>query len=160
MLSVGLGCEYTEPKRIAEVTRMSGRPAEWFYIQENGGTRLSIEHGKTEVRRLLREIRSSAVRVSVGLSDLVVGAECGGSDGTSGLAGNPVVGAFFDRLVDAGGTAIFEETVEMIGLRKILEQRAASESALKQLTSAYDKAVQYCQAVRQCSVSPETLRVV
>jgi altronate dehydratase large subunit len=154
VLAVGLGCEYTQPKRIAEVTQESGRPAEWFYIQENGGTRLSIERGKATVRSLLRRIQSSAKTVPMTLSDLVVGAECGGSDGTSGLAGNPVVGSFFDRLVDSGGTAIFEETVEMIGLRQVLQRRAASPTASNQLSAAYDKAVRYCQAVRQYSVSP------
>jgi altronate dehydratase large subunit len=64
------------------------------------------------------------------------------------------VGAFFDRLVDAGGTALFEETVEMIGLKEILKQRAATESARRQLESAYNKAVRYCQGVRQYSISP------
>jgi altronate dehydratase large subunit len=154
VLAVGLGCEYTQPKRIAEVTQESGRPADWFYIQENGGTRSSIERGKAAVRSLLQRIRSSAKRVPMNLSDLVVGAECGGSDGTSGLAGNPVVGSFFDRLVDSGGTAIFEETVEMIGLRHVLQRRAASPTASDELSAAYDKAVRYCQAVHQYSVSP------
>lgn len=88
------------------------------------------------------------------LSDLTVGCECGGSDATSGLAGNPVVGVFFDKLVDAGGRAVFEEIVEMIGLRDILAVRAASEEARAQLTAAYDKAVAYCQSVRQFSASP------
>ena len=40
---------------------------------------------------------------------------CGGSDYTSGLAGNVVVGRFYDWLTDQGGTAIFEEIVEAIG---------------------------------------------
>jgi altronate hydrolase len=88
------------------------------------------------------------------MADLTVGAECGGSDGTSGLAGNPVVGAFFDRLVDRGGRAIFEETVEMIGLREILRLRAATTQAEAALMAAYDKAVRYCRAVRQYSVAP------
>jgi len=154
VLSVGLGCEYTQPQKIAEVARASGRPADWFYIQESGGTRSSVERGKMTVRNLREQIRSAAITVPMTFSDLVVGAECGGSDGTSGLAGNPVVGAFFDRLVDYGGTAIFEETVEMIGLPHILQRRAASEAAAAELASAYDKAVRYCQAVRQYSVSP------
>ena len=88
------------------------------------------------------------------LADLTVGCECGGSDGTSGLAGNPVVGAFFDLLVDAGGRAIFEETVEMIGLREHLLARAANAAAKQQLAVAYDKAERYCRSVRQWSVSP------
>jgi altronate hydrolase len=88
------------------------------------------------------------------LADLTVGCECGGSDGTSGLAGNPTVGAFFDSLVDAGGRAIFEETVEMIGLREYLLARAAGAGARQQLAAAYEKAERYCKSVRQWSVSP------
>jgi altronate hydrolase len=88
------------------------------------------------------------------VADLVIGAECGGSDGTSGLAGNPAVGRVFDLLVDQGGTAIFEEVVEMIGLRSVLLERAASPQAARELAAAYDKAESYCRAVRQYSVSP------
>lgn len=153
VLSIGLGCEYTQPERIADVARLSGRPAEAFFIQEHGGTVTSITHGK----QLLSRIRSRAAdapRVEMSWSDLVVGAECGGSDATSGLAGNPVVGRFFDGLVDQGGTAIFEETVEMIGLRAILSHRAADAAARNQIEKAYDKAEEYCHSVRQYSISP------
>jgi len=65
-----------------------------------------------------------------------------------------VVGAFFDLLVDRGGSAIFEEIVEMIGLRHILDARAASPQARTQLLAAYDKAEHYCREVRQYSVAP------
>jgi altronate hydrolase len=90
----------------------------------------------------------------MGLEDLTVGAECGGSDGTSGLSGNPVVGRFFDHLVDRGGRAVFEEVVEMIGLREVLQARAANEAVAKELDETYSKAEAYCKAVRQYSVSP------
>src|SRR5581483_686650 len=153
VLAVGLGCEYTRPDRIAEVVRESGRPAEWFRIQEAGGTRSSVERGKQIVTNLKSQI-ATAPRVQMSLADLVVGCECGGSDGTSGLAGNPVVGAFFDQLVDAGGSAIFEESVEMIGLKQIMLDRAASDEARVQLDHAYEKAVRYCRDVRQWSASP------
>lgn len=154
VLAVGLGCEYTQPKKIAEVVEQSGRPARWFYIQQAGGTRASVERGKQIIAELRKRIDEETERVEMTLADLTVGCECGGSDGTSGLAGNPVVGAFFDLLVDAGGRAIFEETVEMIGLRDIITERAASTGAREQLGAAYDKAVSYCRAVRQYSVSP------
>jgi altronate hydrolase len=154
VLAVGLGCEWTQPQRLATVVRESGRPAENFFIQDAGGTTKSIEKGKEIVRRLRAEIRDNTPRVPMTFSDLVVGCECGGSDGTSGLAGNPVVGAFFDRLVDAGGTAVFEEIVEMIGLKTILLDRAETPRASQELTEVYDKAVKYCQQVRQYSVSP------
>lgn len=154
VLSIGLGCEYTRPASIAEVARHSGRPAEGFYIQEHGGTRASIAHGKSLLKRLRAEMESTQQRVPMTWSDLTIGAECGGSDGTSGLAGNPTVGHFFDLLVDAGGTAVFEETVEMIGLRPTIVARAASPSVAETLARTYDKAEAYCKAVRQYSVSP------
>lgn len=154
VLAVGLGCEYTQPAMIAEVVRDSGRPAEWFYIQDAGGTTASIARGRVLVQAMRKMISASVPRVPLTLADLTIGSECGGSDGTSGLAGNPVVGRFFDSLVDAGGTAIFEETVEMIGLRETMINRAASHEAANQLSHAYDKAVRYCQSVKQYSISP------
>ena len=154
VLSVGLGCEYTQPEKIADAVRASGRPAEWFFIQQAGGTRTSVAKGKEIVARLRAQIRKETPRVPMTLANLTVGCECGGSDGTSGLAGNPAVGAFFDRLVDAGGRAVFEETVEMIGLREHMLARAANPEARQQLAKAYDKAERYCRSVRQWSVSP------
>ncbi|MCU0787355.1 MAG: UxaA family hydrolase [Verrucomicrobia bacterium] len=153
VLSVGLGCEYTQPGKIAEAVRESGRPAEHFFIQDNQGTTRSIEKGKAIVSGL-RDALSRVERVPMTSADLVVGCECGGSDGTSGLAGNPVVGRLFDRLVDAGGSAVFEETVEMIGLKDLLMSRAVDEAVRASLAATYDKAMRYCQDVRQWSASP------
>ena len=152
-LAVGLGCEYTQPWKLADAVVASGRPAEWFYIQDAGGTNPGIARGKTALASLRARI-ADAQKVPMSWSDLTIGAECGGSDGTSGLAGNPVVGKCFDLVVDRGGSAVFEEVVEMIGLRDVLRSRAASSYACQQLESAYEKAEEYCRAVRQYSISP------
>lgn len=154
VLAVGLGCEYTRPDKLTEAIAITGRPIDWFYIQKEGGTRSSIDKGKSIVRAMREKIAREVPRVEMGLKDLTVGCECGGSDGTSGLAGNPVVGAFFDQLVDAGGNAIFEESVEMIGLKPVMLARSANEDAKTQIDQAYEKAVRYCQQVRQYSVAP------
>ena len=153
VLAVGLGCEYTQAVRIAEKVRESGRLADSFLIQGSGGTRTSIERGKEWIRNASRELARSP-RCPMTAADLVVGCECGGSDSTSGLAGNPVAGRCFDRLVDAGGVAVFEELVEMIGLKSQLVARAASPRVARELEAAYDKAAAYCRAVRQYSASP------
>ncbi|WOO39768.1 UxaA family hydrolase [Rubellicoccus peritrichatus] len=153
ILSVGLGCEYTQPGKIADVVRESGRPAESFFIQENGGTSKSIAKGKEIVNELKAKIARIS-QVEMKPADLVVGCECGGSDATSGLAGNPVVGSFFDKLVDAGGTAVFEEIVELIGLKEILLDRAVNDEAKQAVDYAYEKAMRYCQSVQQWSASP------
>ncbi|MCP5095741.1 MAG: UxaA family hydrolase [Chloroflexi bacterium] len=154
VLAVGLGCEYTRPDKIAEVVQQSGRPASWFTIQQAGGTAKSMVKGKAILAELRYQIAETAVCVPMTLADLVVGAECGGSDATSGIAGNPVVGAFYDLLVDQGGTAIFEEIVEMLGLKSIMLDRAATPDARTQLAVTYDKAEWYCKEVRQYSVAP------
>ena len=154
VLAVGLGCEYTQPKRLAEVVAQSGRPSEWFFIQDQGGTRSSIEEGKRRLAGLREQSAAVTQRVEMGLADLTIGCECGGSDATSGLAGNPAVGAFYDRLVDAGGTAVFEEIVEAIGCRDWLVGRGVDEAARESLAATYDKAENYCRSVRQWSASP------
>ncbi len=153
VLAVGLGCEYVQPEQLAARVRESGRAADWFYIQESGGTTASIEKGKRIVARLRGDM-AAVPRVEMTLADLVIGSECGGSDATSGIAGNPAVGRAFDKLVDQGGTAIFEEIVEMIGLREAILDRAAGDEAREQLAAAYDKAEDYCRSVRQYSISP------
>ncbi len=154
VLAVGLGCEYIQPRRIAELVRESGRPAEWFYIQDTSGTAESVRKAREIVEGFRTRLSEGRRDVSMGWADLVVGAECGGSDATSGLAANPAVGRFFDLLVDAGGTAVWEEIVEMIGLRDVLAERAASEASRLQITAAYDKMEEYCRSVRQYAVSP------
>ncbi|ETP72571.1 altronate dehydratase [Lachnospiraceae bacterium JC7] len=153
VLSVGLGCEYIQPEWLSDIAEKEGKPNSWMFIQKEGGTNRTIEKGVSWVRETLAKLADTE-RVEMKLSDLVIGAECGGSDYTSGLAGNVVVGRFFDKLVELGGTAIFEEIVEAIGLGDLLEQRAANAEAAKEIKYTYEKALDYCKSVRQYSVSP------
>lgn len=153
VLAVGLGCEYVQPEWLADIALKEGKPAHWLFIQKEGGTQPSVRKGTAWVAQALEQLKNTP-RVPMTLADLVIGAECGGSDYTSGLAGNVVVGRLFDMLVDAGGTAIFEEIVEAIGLDQLLVSRAASEQAARELRYTYDKALDYCKSVRQYSVSP------
>ncbi len=153
VLAVGLGCEYMQPEWLAKIAAEEEKPADWFFIQNEGGTQKAIDRGLKWIDRTLEELKHTP-RIEMGFSDLVIGAECGGSDYTSGLAGNVVVGRFFDRLVDAGGSAVFEEIVEAIGLDWFLTSRAADEKARAELQHTYDKALDYCKHARQYSISP------
>lgn len=153
VLAVGLGCEYVQPEWLADIAEKEGKPAAWMFIQQEGGTNKSIEKGIAWIRTAVEELRHTP-RVPMNFSELVIGAECGGSDFTSGLAGNVVVGRFFDALVDASGTVIFEEIVEAIGLGEQLLSRAANKQAEKEIQFTYDKALAYCRHVRQYSISP------
>ena len=81
VLAVGLGCEYTQADRLAKVAKEHGRTAQYFYIQESGGTAESIKKGVKIVAQMLDELKNTP-RVTMGFKDLTVGAECGGSDFT------------------------------------------------------------------------------
>jgi altronate dehydratase large subunit len=153
VVAVGLGCEYVQPEWLAKIAEDEDKPASWLFIQQEGGTTKSIDKGLSLVKDALKKLEQTPL-ADMTMADLVIGAECGGSDYTSGLAGNVVVGRFYDWLVDNGGTAIFEEIVEAVGLDKLLIERAANEQAAKELRYTYDKALDYCKSVRQYSVSP------
>lgn len=153
VLAVGLGCEYVQPEWLSKIADEEGKEADWMFIQDVGGTRSAVAQGIASVKAMLETLKQTP-RVEMGFSDLIIGAECGGSDYTSGLAGNVVVGRFFDQLVDQGGTAIFEEIVEAIGLSDLLISRAVDETAAEELKFTYEKALDYCRSVRQYSVSP------
>lgn len=131
VLFVGLGCETVPTRKIFESVRESGKPAECLIIQEEGGTLRTIEKGVRMLQKMMEEYESRQVEVD--LSAVTVAIECGGSDTTSGIASNPVVGYVADKLVDVGATVVFSETTEIIGAEHILARRAVNEEVAKKL---------------------------
>lgn len=66
------------------------------------------------------------------LAKLVIGLECGGSDGFSGISANPAIGHTSDILVSLGGTVILAEFPELCGVEQELSDRCVDEeTALK-----------------------------
>src|SRR5438046_7531546 len=63
----------------------------------------------------------------------MVGLQCGGADGYSGISANPALGAAVDRLVRHGGTAILSETPEIYGAEHLLTRRAVSREVGEKL---------------------------
>jgi altronate dehydratase large subunit len=139
---VSLGCESFDRVALERVIRDSGRPVITITIQNAGGTAASIATGRafvTEQAPLL----AAAPTVPMAVSELVVGTVCGGSDGTSGITGNPAAGIAFDKLVAAGAACIFEETGELIGCEGIMAARAATPELAVELTRSVEKAARY-----------------
>ncbi len=73
------------------------------------------------------EVMRNDKRTQVPLSLLRIGLKCGGSDGFSGITANPLLGAFSDFLVAAGGTTVLTEVPEMFGAENILMERAENQ---------------------------------
>lgn len=123
---VGLGCETMRPHELAERMRsLSGKPVYDITIQEEGGSSAAVERGRALVKELVANA-ANATTSEMGLGDLVLGTNCGGSDATSGIAANPTIGFVSDTVVDEGGTVFLGETTELIGTEHILARRAAS----------------------------------
>jgi altronate hydrolase len=72
-------------------------------------------------------------RQDVPASHLMLGLQCGGSDGYSGITANPALGNAVDRLVAHGGTAILSETPEIYGAEHLLTRRAVSREVGEKL---------------------------
>ena len=108
---------------LAARIRACSKPVEVLGLHECGSAMAMTLEGSRIAARLVIEA-SELAREACPVSELTVAVECGGSDTTSGLASNPAVGHFSDRLVDAGGTIILSEPAEFMGAEHILAARA------------------------------------
>ncbi|HSW03763.1 UxaA family hydrolase [Aquabacterium sp.] len=124
VLVIGLGCETNQiPKLLATQGLKDSGTLRAFTIQDAGGTTRAIAQGIELVRQML-PAANHVKRQRVPASHLVIGLQCGGSDGYSGISANPVLGAAVDLLVAHGGTAILSETPEIYGAEHLLTRRA------------------------------------
>ncbi|MCE2909490.1 MAG: altronate dehydratase family protein [Burkholderiaceae bacterium] len=133
VLIVGLGCETNQIQGlVAQEGLAEGAWLRSFNIQDTGGTARTVARGIEIVREMLPHA-NRVRRQPVPASHLVVGLQCGGSDGYSGISANPALGAAVDRLVRHGGTAILSETPEIYGGEHLLTRRAASAEVADKL---------------------------
>jgi altronate hydrolase len=133
VLNIGLGCEANQINfwlSAAKLRRSDKLQA--FTIQEKGGTTKSVRDGIARIREMLPEANKVA-RQPVPASHLVLGLECGGSDGYSGISANPALGAAADLLVRHGGTPILSETPEIYGAEHLLTRRAVTREVGEKL---------------------------
>src|SRR5262249_31321043 len=72
-------------------------------------------------------------RVPLSADKIILGTNCGGSDGNSGVTANPALGVCSDLLVAQGGTSILAETPEIYGAEHLLTRRAISREVGEKL---------------------------
>lgn len=126
ILLVGLGCEVMQvPDLVGQGRLRPDGNFRYMTIQGTGGTRATIQKG-LEVLREMAEVASKVARAPAPVSKLIIGLQCGGSDGYSGITANPALGHASDLLVRMGGTTILSETPEIYGAEHLLTRRAVS----------------------------------
>lgn len=132
-LMIGLGCEANQINDLLAAQGLSRTgQLRTFTIQDTGGTRKTIENGIAQIKELLPEA-NKVKREPCPASHLILGLECGGSDGYSGVSANPALGAAADLLVQHGGTAVLSETPEIYGAEHLLTRRAVNREVGEKL---------------------------
>lgn len=126
ILIIGLGCEGNQMDALFFTQGLAQGPTlRAMTIQDKGGTAKAVAEGARLVKEML-PAANDVRRETVPASHIVVGLQCGGSDGYSGITANPALGAAVDLLVRHGGTAILSETPEIYGAEHLLTRRAVS----------------------------------
>jgi altronate hydrolase len=144
VLIVGLGCETNQIDGLVQSQGLTpGAALKTMTIQATGGTARTVAAGIEQVKAMLVEA-NNVRREPVDAKHLVIGLQCGGSDGYSGITANPALGAAVDRLVLHGGTAILSETPEVYGAEHLLTRRAVSREVGEKLIERIHWWEAYC----------------
>jgi altronate hydrolase len=146
LLVLGLGCEMVPVQSLVDGLDLpSDTIVQTLTIQETGGVRATVRVGVDLINDML-PVLNARRRAPAPISELVLGLNCGGSDGYSGITANPALGLASDRLVAAGGTSILAETPEVFGAEHLLTRRAVSEPVGRRLLERIDWWQGYAQA--------------
>ena len=131
-----IGADRKTADRVAAAIAETGKPVEICVLDDCHEDSLELSHRAINTAARLVRDASRLRRDAVPASSLFLGIECGHSDATSGLVANPVAGAGADRLIDAGGSAVFGETVEWLGAEQLLARRAATPAIGRAIVDA------------------------
>jgi altronate hydrolase len=142
-LLVGLGCEtgqathLIEGQHLIQLPPFAGggrggvRPTV-ITVQECGGIGKTVDAGVKAIVEMLPRV-NDVRREKLTADKLILGTNCGGSDGNSGVTANPALGVASDMLVAQGGTSILAETPEIYGAEHLLTRRAISREVGEKL---------------------------
>jgi len=135
---VGLGCEtgqaihLVEGQGLIQLDHAKKKPPLVLTIQECGGIGKTVDAGVKAVAELLPSVNDIR-RTTLPAKHLILGTNCGGSDGNSGVTANPALGVASDMLVAQGGISILGETPEIYGAEHLLTRRAVTREVGEKL---------------------------
>ncbi len=117
-----IGIEPGWTGKVVDGIAKTGKPVAGFAIERNGDHK-TIEMASRKAKEFVHWA-SEKQREEADMSELWVSVKCGESDTTSGLASNPTVGNFIDKVDPLGAYTCFGETSELTGAETICKTRA------------------------------------
>jgi altronate hydrolase len=161
---LSLGCQHAQVDLLLqELTRLNPhftKPLHIFEQQKHASEQQLMQEALRTTFRgcaAANELR----REPCPISDLVVGVECGGSDGFSGLSANPVIGHVSDLVCALGGAAVLSEFPELCGIEQSLCDRCTSPALAERfldLMRRYQAAAAACGSGFDMNPSPGNIR--
>lgn len=137
-LLIGLGCEqgamghFMNQQQLVQISAAGRTGPPVFSMQDMGGTRKTVEAAVQKMGEMLPHV-NDVRREPISISEIVLGTNCGGSDGNSGVTCNPALGVASDLLVACGGCSILGETTEIYGAEHLLTRRAVTTQVAEKL---------------------------
>ncbi|MDF2590774.1 MAG: galactarate dehydratase [Clostridia bacterium] len=154
LMVVGLGCEkFTVEMMLDEADRSAENV---IILQELRGFEAMIEELMKMADRKLAKLNERR-RVTLPLSDLIIGMQCGGSDAFSGITANPAAGYASDMLVQGGATVLFSEVTEVRDSVHLIGERCVDETVCKKLADEmkwYDRYLENGEVDRSANPTP------
>jgi altronate hydrolase len=142
---LSLGCQHAQSSMLqTEIHKRNPNYDRPLYIleQQIAGTETNLIETAIKQTFLGLIQANEQRRTPAPLNKLVIGLECGGSDGFSGLSANPAIGHTSDLVVAMGGSVILSEFPELCGVEQELSDRCVKEETANkfmQLMQVYNK---------------------
>jgi len=132
---VVIGIEPGWTKRVVDGIAKTGKPVLGFAIEGKGDIQTIADASRAakEFLHWASEIQREPCRID----ELWISVKCGESDTTSGLASNPTVGNFIDKLDPLGATTCFGETSELTGAEAVCATRAKDKGVAAKFTATW-----------------------
>jgi altronate hydrolase len=161
---LSLGCQHAQASILQDaLSKMAAQNTKPVYVLEQQQSVSEKELLASAVKQTFVGLMEAnkAERKPANLSKLVIGLECGGSDGFSGISANPTLGYVSDLIVGLGGATVLSEFPELNGVEQELINRCTSEEKAKKFShimSTYNSKAEALGAAFSMNPSPGNIK--
>ncbi|MCG9793179.1 UxaA family hydrolase [Flavobacterium algicola] len=161
---LSLGCQHAQASILQEaLSKMASANTKPVYVLEQQQSTSEKELMAEAVKKTFVGLieANKTERKPASLSKLVIGLECGGSDGFSGISANPTLGYVSDLIVGLKGATVLSEFPELNGVEQELINRCTDAEKAKKFShimSTYNAKAEALGAAFSMNPSPGNIK--